>query len=310
MLLLWAHDFVSGGLAYCFGDCGSRYTVLGCSYPVRNALARHLRLPRCDNKTAMFDVLATLAPDASYSNSCPTGYKLKAGGKKRHFIRNCAGQPPFSFKSPPLTLTDKTKTKLRRGVTTAEGRPKRHGEVTATTMMSMIITNNVGSPPSGETQISGMPWSRGPLADSSERGRLSSSHPDVAHRISASSSSSSPSCYCCCCCSSSSTRRCPAVGLYLLTVGGNKEQRTPDGLWQADPSGKWRACPAASTNTHRRRWIRCGSRRNRRQEAWMRGGWSLEWWSSSSLPTLLPMPFVLSLYLHCCHVQLFFSAYE
>lgn len=34
---------MSGGLAYCFRHGGSRYTVLGCSYPVRNALPRHLR---------------------------------------------------------------------------------------------------------------------------------------------------------------------------------------------------------------------------------------------------------------------------
>lgn len=37
--------------------------------------------------------------------------------------------------------------------------------------------------------------------------------------------------------------------------------------------------------------------------------WSLWWWSSSSLPTPLPMPFVLSLYVFCCHVQVFFSVY-
>lgn len=43
MFLFRAHDFVSGGLAYCFRHGGSRYTMLGCSYPVRNALPRHLR---------------------------------------------------------------------------------------------------------------------------------------------------------------------------------------------------------------------------------------------------------------------------
>lgn len=123
MLLLWAHDFVSGGLAYCFGHCGSRYTVLGCSYPVRNALARHLRLPRCDNKTAMFDVLAKLAPDASYSNGCSRGYKLKAGDKKLHFIRNCAG-PPLLLNPLPWRM----KRELSYGgLTTAEGWMRRRG---------------------------------------------------------------------------------------------------------------------------------------------------------------------------------------
>lgn len=154
MLLLWAHDFVSGGLAYCFGYCGSRYTVLGCSYPVRNALARHLRLPRCDNKTAMFDVLVKLAPDASYSNSCATGYKLKAGDKKLHFIRNCAGPPPFLLN--PLTLADEKRTKLRRG-DNGGGPAGETLNVTATMMMMLIITKYVGSPSSGQTQISGMP---------------------------------------------------------------------------------------------------------------------------------------------------------
>lgn len=50
MFLFRAHDFVSGGLAYCFGHGGSRYTVLGSGYPVRNALARHLLLRRSDKK--------------------------------------------------------------------------------------------------------------------------------------------------------------------------------------------------------------------------------------------------------------------
>lgn len=43
VFLFRTHDFVRGGLAYCFGHGGSRYTVLGCGYPVRNALSRHLR---------------------------------------------------------------------------------------------------------------------------------------------------------------------------------------------------------------------------------------------------------------------------
>lgn len=50
VLLLRAHDFVSGGLAHCFRHGGSRYTVLSRGYPVRNALPRHLLLPRRSDK--------------------------------------------------------------------------------------------------------------------------------------------------------------------------------------------------------------------------------------------------------------------
>lgn len=50
MLLFRAHDFVSGGLAHCFGHGGSRYTVLGSGDPVRNALPRHLLLPGRSDK--------------------------------------------------------------------------------------------------------------------------------------------------------------------------------------------------------------------------------------------------------------------
>lgn len=44
VFLFGAHDFVSGGLADCFGHGGSRYTVLGSGDPVRDTLPRHLQL--------------------------------------------------------------------------------------------------------------------------------------------------------------------------------------------------------------------------------------------------------------------------
>lgn len=56
MLLFRAHDFVSGGLAHCFGHGGSRYTVLGSGDPVRNALPRHLLLPGRSDKGGIYSL--------------------------------------------------------------------------------------------------------------------------------------------------------------------------------------------------------------------------------------------------------------
>lgn len=60
MFLFRAHYFVSGGLAYCFGDGGSRYTVLGCGYPVSNALPRHLLSPQ-RNKRLLTNIVWLLS---------------------------------------------------------------------------------------------------------------------------------------------------------------------------------------------------------------------------------------------------------
>lgn len=100
-------------------------------------------------------------------------------------------------------------------------------------------------------------------------------------------------------------------GATYQPVGGNKEQRTPRRAeWEMAglPCCVHKHATAAAAADPRIRCESC-SVRGRRQEAWM-GGWSLWWWSSSSLPTPLPMPFVLSLYVFCCHVQVFFSVYE
>lgn len=101
MLLLRAHDFVSGGLAYCFGHCGPRDAVLGCSDPVRNALARHLRL--CLAMRQRNVQCWTLSRGRHLMlrtrTAAPRRYKSKAGDEMSTSSASVPDQPP-----PPCVL--------------------------------------------------------------------------------------------------------------------------------------------------------------------------------------------------------------
>ncbi len=171
MFLLRAHYFVSGGLAYCFRHGRSRYTVLGCSYPVRNALPRHLRSLTGNKRLLhthkkiyvrfLFGIWAFQKKKTTKENKTSTPSATLPDPL-----------PSFYFPPPWWKFKKKKKIKTRLWQTrTRGGRNKEKRILTTTTIRKGLFCFFLVAPRgSAQLRVSGMPWSQGPLADSSDPG--------------------------------------------------------------------------------------------------------------------------------------------
>lgn len=190
MFLFRAHDFVSGGLAYCFGHGGSRYTVLSSGYPVRNALPRHLLLPRRSDKKRNYGLAWASFQIISRKN-------LRMG-------------PPLGPQTcrTPLVPPTSVETIVRLcGSSTSGGRNK---DSPTTAAKCWIVSAVKGGSELGDAAMAeSTRWLIRP-------GCLPRSHPDVAHRIPAPSASSYVSTSRCCRC------RCRRCGRKKGINGGGK----------------------------------------------------------------------------------------